>query len=503
LATKRVTFTLVATAALVANHHGEAKDPETRAWWDLASELSSDAFEGRASSTPGHERAAVFVAHRLAEAGFQPLGDKGSWYQRVPMEEIAVSFATLSGEGGTLAHLDDFVVQPQPGLPRDASYSLVYRGYCGADDLGEVAGKMVICHNTHRSGLPSDPEREAAVRAAGGAGIIEIADPGFTIEPPRWPYAYNKTVRTPGDLPKAEPFVSILLNADALGKLVPGHDASALVDKGAAGEPLPSFDGGTVHLTTVLRTSQYTSPNVIGYLPGTDPALADQAILLGAHLDGYGFGQAVGGDAIYNGTLDDAAYVALLLKFAEARHGFGLKRPVIIGIWTGEELGLHGSRWYAAHPTWPLERIAGVLNLDQLRPIFPLERLTTHGRTDSTMGDIASRLASRYGFVLQDDPEPARNLILRTDHRPFMERGIPFLNFTFGFAPGSESERIYRNWYRTGYHKPQDDAQQLMDWTAAKTFNDFWLELAVDVANAPTPPRWNPDSPLYAKYVKP
>lgn len=493
---------LFAGAALLANHHGEPTDPETKAWWDLATELSSDTYEGRASGSPGHERAAVLVASKLAAAGFQPLGEDGSWYQRVPLEEIAVSFASLDGEGGKLHHLADFIVRPQPGLPQSASYALSYRGYCGAGDLGDVAGRVVICHNTRRSGLPSDPEREAAVRAAGAAAIIQIADPGFTIEPPRWPFAYNKVVSTSGERPAADSFVSILLNADALGKLVPGHDAKALVETGAAGEPLPSFDGGTMRLTTVLRTSQYSSPNVIGYLPGTDPALADQAILLGAHLDGYGFGHAVDGDAIYNGTLDDAAYVALLLKFAEARQGKGLKRPVIIGAWTGEELGLHGSRWFAAHPTWPLAKIAGVLNLDQLRPIFPLERLTTHGRTDSTMGEHAAALAAKYGFVLQDDPEPERRLILRTDHRPFMEAGIPFLNFTFGFAPGSESERIYRNWYRTGYHKPQDDPQQLMDWQAARTFNQFWLELAERIADDPASPHWHEGSELAGNYAK-
>lgn len=497
-----ISLAVIALPFLAANHNGEASDPETRAWWELASEISGDAYEGRASGTPGHERAARLVAERLAAAGFKPLGTHGSWYQRVPLEEIAVAYATLSAEGGALHHLDDFVVRPQPGLPAQATYQLSYRGYCGAADLGDVAGKMVICHNTQKRGLPGDSEREAAVRAAGAVGIIQIADPGFTIEPPRWPFAYNKVVANPGNLPAADSLISIALNADALDRLVPGRDATLLIQRGSAGEPLPSFDAGEAQLTTVLKTSQYSSPNVIGFLPGTDPALADQAILMGAHLDGYGFGHAVNGDPLYNGTLDNAAYVALLLKLAEEREGKGFARPVIIGLWTGEELGLHGSRWFAANPTFPMEHIAAVLNLDQLRPIFPLELLTTHGRTDSTLGDHATDLAAKHGFALQDDPEPERRLILRTDHRPFMEAGIPFLNFTFGFEAGSESEKIYRQWYRTGYHKPQDDPHQLMDWQAAQTFNEFWLELAEQVANDPAPVRWNEESELYARHAK-
>ncbi len=486
---------------LAANHHGEPSDPETRAWWDLASEISGDGFEGRATGTPGHENAAHFVADKLASLGFDPMGDDGGWFQRVPLDEIEVVHATLGGDGGELSHLAEFVVDAQPGLPDHATYTLAYRGYCGANDLAGVAGKLVVCHNTRKPDLPDPATRWDGVHASGAAGIVEIADPGFTIEPPRWPWAHNKEVWTRGQVPEADPFVTITIKAESLGKLLPGHDAQSLIAAGAAGNALPALDGGTVRLSTVVRTSQYTSPNVIGILPGTDPVLAKEVLVLGAHLDGYGFGQAIEGDALYNGTLDNAAYVALLLKLAEMREGEGFKRSIVIGFWTGEELGLHGSRWFVANPTVPLDRVVATLNLDQLRPIFPLERLTAHGRTDSTLGDHAAALASSHGFVLQDDPEPERRLILRTDHRPFMEAGIPFLNFTFGFAPGSKSEEIYRHWYRTGYHKPQDDPAQLMDWTAARTFNDFWLELVAKVADDPQTPQWKPDSALRAKYV--
>jgi Zn-dependent M28 family amino/carboxypeptidase len=157
---------------------------------------------------------------------------------------------------------------------------------------------------------------------------------------------------------------------------------------------------------------------------------------------------------------------------------------------------LLGSRWFVAHPTVPLSRIAGVINLDQLRPIFPLKLLTVHGLEDTTLGDDARAVANSLGIDVQTDPEPERNLLKRTDHWPFMQAGVPATNFVFGFRPGSRSEQIYRQWYRTGYHKPQDDLKQLMDWKAAAGFNRFFYKLVERVADKPSAPAWKPGSSL-------
>jgi len=471
-------------------------DADSRAWWALTGELSSDAMEGRDAGSAGYERAARLVAERMAAAGLTPLGDDGGWFQRIAFEEIAVSDATLRGAGGELAFLDEFAISPNPGLPAASSAPLAYRGYCAADSLADVRGKLVVCHGARREGLPSASERKDAARAAGAVGIVTIADPGFTVEPPRWPSAYARSVRVAGDLPQPEAFLEITLNPEALGKLVPGRDAETLVAEGAAGRPLPSFDAGEAAMTVLTQTRQFSSPNVIGLLPGSDPALADQAIVLGAHLDGYGYGRTVEGDRLYNGTLDDAAYVALILHLAEMRASEGYRRPVILAFWTGEEKGLHGSRWFVNHPTWPLERIAGNINLDQLRPIFPLELLTVHARQDTTLGADAEAVAAARGIRVQDDPEPERGLLRRSDHWNFLQAGIPAVNFVFGYDPGSESEAIYRQWYRTGYHKPQDDLEQPMNWQAAADFNRFFYALVERVADAPQPPSWKPGSTL-------
>jgi hypothetical protein len=486
----------VAMGALVMATTDDAPvDPDTRTWWSLASALSGDEMEGRDTGSGGHERAARLVAERLAAAGLQPLGDNGTWFQRIDFEEVGVPSATLRGAGGELDFLGDFTVTPNRALPPVLAAPIAYRGYCAGEALDDVAGKLVVCHGTRRAGLTSAASREAAVRAAGAAGMATIADPGFSIEPPRWPFAYARSVYRKGEVPADDPFVKLVIKADALGKLL-GRDASQLVTDGSAGRPLPMINTETAELAFTIRTAQYSSPNVIGYLPGTDPALADEAIVLGAHLDGYGFGEAVNGDAIYNGTLDNAAYVALIVHLMEQRGRKGYARPIIAALWTGEEKGLHGSEWFVAHPTLPRERIAANINLDQLRPIFPLELLTVHARTDTTLGEDAASVASAQGIRVQDDPEPERGLLRRSDQWPFLAAGIPAINFVFGYDPGSRSEEIYREWYRTGYHRPQDDLDQPMDWKAAADFNRFFYALVERVANKAQAPAWKEDSPL-------
>ncbi|HET7316830.1 MAG TPA: M28 family peptidase [Sphingomicrobium sp.] len=283
------------------------------------------------------------------------------------------------------------------------------------------------------------------------------------------------------------------------GKLLAGsgRNAAELIATGSAGKPLPSFvlrDRLTADFTIAQRDIR--SPNVLAMLPGSDPKLADQAIVLSAHLDGYGYGEPVNGDRLYNGTLDDAAYVALLIRLAERRHGQPYRRPILFAAWAGEEKGLLGSRWYVAHPTVPLSRIAADINLDQLRPIFPLKLLTVQALNDTTLDDDVRAVANSLGIEVQVDPEPKRNLLRRSDHWPFLQAGIPATGFVFGYKPGSRSERIYRQWYRTGYHKPQDDLKQPMDFQAAADFNHFFYTLVERVANEPQAPAWKPRSEI-------
>jgi hypothetical protein len=421
------------------------------------------------------------------------------------MEEVAVTSSRLDVGGRPVRFLYDVTTLRGTTVPPTLDAALAYRGYCGADSLGDVRGKLVICHATRRPGLPSGEQRRAALQQAGALGMVAIADPGFTVEPPRWPAAYARTVTLVGDTttpatPALDPrYVTLSLRAEALRTVIAGsgQDADALIAAGSAGRPLPNYDlRDTLHATFTTARRTLRSPNVVGMLPGTDPARANEAIVLTAHLDGYGYGAAVDGDSLYNGALDDAAYVALIVRLLERRHGQGFRRPVIVAVVTAEEKGLLGSRWFVAHLPVPRARIAGNINLDQLRPLFPLELLTVHALDDTSRGDDARAVAESLGIAVQRDPEPERQLLQRSDHWSFLQAGIPATNFVFGYRPGTESERIYRQWYREGYHTPKDDLRQRIDWKAAADFNRFYYALVARVAGQDSAPVWKPGSKL-------
>lgn len=473
-------------------------DEDTKAWWETTTALSSDAMEGRDSGSPGYARAATVVAERFAAAGLEPLGDKGTMFQEVAMEEVAITQATITVGGRELRFLQD--IYASPGNASElVEAPLIYCGYCDSTSTNLVKDKLVICHGTRREELPSNADRIKTMTEAGALGILFIADPGFTIEPPRWPFAYSRAVRLAGSTPTPSAFPTFTLNADALNNVIEGSGQNALelIDLGSQGKPLPSFeipDRFSASFTLANRT--YSSPNIIARLPGTDSSLADQAIVLTAHLDGYGYGTPVDGDSLYNGTLDDAAYVALLIQLAERQAGKGFSRPLIFAIVTGEEKGLLGSKHLMQHLPVAKESIAANINLDQLRPLFPLELLTVHAWDETTLGDDARAVAESMQIKVQNDPEPERNLIRRSDQWVFIQAGIPAINFVFGFTPGSESERIYRQWYREGYHTPKDDLEQKIDWEAATKFNTFFYALVERVSNSTIAPAWKTGSKL-------
>jgi Zn-dependent M28 family amino/carboxypeptidase len=172
---------------------------------------------------------------------------------------------------------------------------------------------------------------------------------------------------------------------------------------------------------------------------------------------------------------------------------------VLFAAFTGEEKGLLGAHWFVEHPTVPKSSIVADINLDQLRPLFPLKLMTVLAIDESSLGATVRQVAGRRGIETQADPEPERGLLMRADHYPFMEAGIPATGFIFGYKPGTEAERRYREWYQVRYHRPQDDMTQPMDFAAAGDFNRFFYDLVETVADAPQPPAWNRGS----RYARP
>jgi hypothetical protein len=486
-------------------------DADTVAWWSITGDLSSDAMEGRDTGSAGYDRAADYVEARFRAAGLTPAGEKGGYRQTLLLKEVRVekegtSFEIVnelfSAHSGLLTRkvgldfLHQITVRPTTALPAEIDTYLAFRGYCSPGDMGEVDGLVVVCFGARRAGMTTGAQRLDAAAKAGAVGIINVDDPGFTIEPARWPEAYARSISFRDAALPAHPQMAVMRMAPgALAEMIGDERAAEILKAGAASQPLVSFNPRTrLRATFAISQRELQSDNVLAMLPGTDPKLKDEVVLVSAHLDGYGYGEPVNGDRLYNGAFDDAAYVATLIRLAERQAGVGFKRSVLFAAYTGEEKGLLGSNWYAGHLTVPKEKIAAVINLDQLRPLFPLKALTMHGIDDVTLAANARRVAGSMDIELRRDMEPERNLNQRTDHFPFLRMGVPAVNFVFAFDPGSDAEVRYREWYQSRYHRPQDDMGQPMDWGAARDMNLFFYRLTEDVANDPVRPGFVPGS---------
>jgi hypothetical protein len=519
LSRRVVCFALAVAAPLAcqAQQHLRDKqihDADTLAWWHTTVALSNDAMEGRDTGSAAYQRAADYVANRFKAAGLTPGGENGGYFQTVPMHEIDVvpegTRFTLIGAYGAeteLKFLQQITIAPTGDLGAKFEAALTFRGYCGKDDMADIAGKIVVCFGTQRQGLPNASVRAANAREGGALGLVSVDDPYFTIEPPRWPYAYARsvTLRMPqAEKAHAAPLPSMRLSAEAFTALLAGtgQDAVAILKSGGAKQPLSNFEiPGTLRAQVHVTQRDISSPNILAILPGSDAKLKSEFVVIAAHLDGYGYGTPVNGDNLYNGTLDDAAYVALLIQTADDLKAHRLrapKRSILFTAFTGEEKGLLGSRWFVDHPTVPAAQLAADVNLDQLRPLFPLNILTAEALGDTTLGATARAVAAPMHIELRPDLEPERNLLARADQYPFLGIHVPAISFIFGYDPNTEAEKRYREWYQTRYHRPQDDITQPMDFAAAAKFNTFFYRLTLTIANDANRPAIYPTSSFAA-----
>jgi Zn-dependent M28 family amino/carboxypeptidase len=245
-----------------------------------------------------------------------------------------------------------------------------------------------------------------------------------------------------------------------------------------------------------LKKSEVESQNVAGVLTGSDPKLKNEFVILSAHLDHVGVGPAINGDSIYNGAMDDASGIASILEIARLLHESNAKprRSIIFLAVTGEEKGLQGSRFFAAHPTVNEKNIVADINLDMFLPLHALHYIEVQGLAESTLGDDIRAVAKDAGVELQADKEPQRNLFIRSDQYSFIRKGIPALAFKFGYLPGSPEEALHKEWLKNRYHAPADDLNQPVDKTAAAEFNQIILKLAERVADTSERPQWKSDS---------
>jgi len=141
------------------------------------------------------------------------------------------------------------------------------------------------------------------------------------------------------------------------------------------------------------------------------------------------------------------------------------------------------------------------INIDMFLPIIPLKTLVVFGLAESDLGDLARDVALSRGVQVEADPEPQRNIFIRSDQYNFIRHGIPALAMGVAPDPNSpEQKKIFKDWLTTRYHAPSDDLAQPIDYSAAAQYEEIIRALMLTVANDPHRPAWKSDS-FFRRYA--
>ncbi len=511
---------------------GEAPQADRIAqWWSHVEAISNDSMEGRLAGSPGYGRAAEYVEAEFRKLGIAPAGTEG-YRQPVALFEqrfdAGASKAKLIRKGPDVALSvpGQIYFRGSHSMPGEVDAPLVFAGYglsvpeAGHDDFRDldVRGKVVVVlsggPDSISGALKSDARADRARLLAerGAVGVITLTSPaqveipwerqvGISEQPSM--YLADPMLRA-----VPVPFMAATFNPAQAELLFAGSGRSfaELAALSDSSQPLPVFDlPGRLKASIAAETRALTCVNLVGVLPGRDGALANEYVVLSAHLDGLGIGKAVNGDTIYNGTFDNAVGVASLLDAARqlARPAGRPRRSILFAIVTAEEKGLLGSRYFAKRPTVPVRSIVANINLDMPLPIFPLTSVTPIGYEESSLGADAQAVAAEMGLPVVPDPFPNRNVFTRSDQYSFIKEGIPALFLKYGFAAGTPEAEVEKAWRANIYHSPQDDLNQPVLKAEAVKLNDYLAALTRRIANSGERPVWNSASYFkrFAKYV--
>jgi hypothetical protein len=514
---------LVLTAGVAAGLR--AADADARRWWSFVEALANDNMEGRDTGSAAHRRAAEYVSSQFALAGLSPAPGTNGYIQPVKFigRKIVEAQSRLElirngkAEALTLGEYAYVNLRIDPAASIEAP--LVFVGYgltvpelnvndlAGLDLKGKIAvglgGGPSTISGPLRAHYGYGTERGQYLEQAGAVGYITI----FNSRTSDLPWARSALSRLQEAMSLADPDL-VDYRAMKIGATIndahadkwlagSGHTIKELLDLVAAGKPLPRFPlVPSLRARVVVERRDIESQNVVAVRPGTDPTLKNEYVVMSSHLDHVGVGEPIDGDRIYNGAMDDASGVAAMLEIAHRLKEANptTRRSLMFVAVTGEEKGLLGSRYFAAHPPVPARSMVADLNMDMFLPLYPLRVLTVYGVNESDLGDAVREVGRSMNIEVQDDPAPQRSVFTRSDQYNFIRRGVPAVMVDIGNRKGSREEEIEKGWLAKRYHAPSDDLQQPIDRGAAASYIAVMQRLAEQVANAAGKPQWKANS---------
>ena len=484
--------------------------------------LASDGLEGRDTGSKGYVIAADYVASQFRAIGLEPAGEKGGWFQQVPFRRasfdkpprltLAVGSQIHSLEQGKDAALRPSVTAKS----RKTSAGFVFVGYglndrrFGFDDYRglDVRGKIVVALSGTPTGLPSDIQahldasKDRFAAEQGAIGFVEIgrAEASGGPDPVRrgsrplidWVDASGRTGSVPAGLQLQLSFSRDWAKRLFEGAARPLDAVRAEIKRDGKAMPRGFALQPTLSIEAESKWEDFTSPEVVGLLKGSDPTLAAEHVVLMGHLDHLGVKADAkpGEDAIYNGALDNAAGVATMLEAARQFMGQPVrpKRSVLFIANTGEERGLLGADYYASHPTVPAQSIVGLVDLDMPLLLYPFTDVIAFGADHSTVGAMVAEAGRSMGIAVSPDPMPEEAIFVRSDHYRFVTRGVPAILLMTGYANGGAP--MWKGFLSNTYHKVNDDLSQKILWDQGARYAELNYRISRTLADADQRPLW-------------
>ena len=285
---------------------------------------------------------------------------------------------------------------------------------------------------------------------------------------------------------------------DAARKLcaLGGEDLDELRARAEQGNQPPVPLGVKVDLTIENTVRSMQSANVLGVLPGTDPAKRDEYVVLTAHFDHLGVGKPRNDDAIYNGAVDNASGCAGMLALARAAAPLKERRrsQLFISV-TAEESGLLGSKYYAQNPTVDPKQLVANVNVDCLNVWGETKDIEFVGYGKNSLSAVAQQIAEARGRSLKPDSHPDRGYFYRSDHFNFARIGVPAAYFKAGSAfydRPADRKRMKASYTTVHYHQPTDELAKWWNFKGAVSDMQVLFQLLTQTANDDGTPAWTP-----------
>lgn len=495
--------------------------------------LSSDAFEGRGPATPAEAKSIAYIAQQMKAAGLQPAGDKGSWYQDVPLLKSDIVGTpqlsiTSAGTKRALTQGEEIAVRAALTGQRSVAIAgapLVFVGYGvkaperNWDDFKgvDLKGKIMVV-------LVNDPDfdggegdfggkamtyygrwtykyEEAARQAAAGILIVHESAPASY----GWATVRNSNTNTMFDIVRKDPTASHVpmegwiqrdLAVDLFRQSGLDFEAAKAAARKADFRAVPLK--ATLDARYAVKPDVITSHNVAGVLPGTGHP--NETVIYSAHWDHLGIGQPdATGDRIYNGALDNASGVAAMLELART-FGKGPKpdRSVLFLAVTAEEKGLLGTEYYAANPLRPLATTAGVINMDGPFAAAASRDFSISGAAKFDLLTMLTEVAAQQGRRYSPDARPEAGSFYRSDHFPFAKRGVPALSYSGGrdlvVGGTARAQQLADAYTRDKYHQPADEYDPAWDTGSVQSDLTILYTLGRRLADGRAWPNWSTDS---------